>query len=819
MQRLLPFFINCPSVMEAITKLKVYFTIGILVSICCSQQAIAQQVFFADYDPVSSGGTGNTNVTNSVGPLVINQNQFFPGRCGLTTTPLAVAGRPGNGVIRFETRQTDGNYASTSGNRSELKFQNQACNSNNNSPTEIWYSWSIYIPNPGTGSNKWDGGDNAFSNPKDAGNGGGREIYIQLHAPDGIDLDGNSENPPVAFYRSVDPALPNTGFFKLTYRWNVNDSTERKSIPISIELGEWTDYVMRIVWSNSTSNNGAIEVWKNGVKVVNEINKRVGYRNMSYSYFKEGIYAFDWNNNVANDAYTAVAYYDEVKISEGSTTYNAMKPRRGAVNPDTQAPTSPTNLGSGNITSSGFNLSWTASTDVVGVTGYDVFQNGTFKTSVTGTSAVITGLSAGTLYAMTVKAKDAAGNVSAASTALNVTTLAGCGSPVPWTNVSFANQTDTFTAEFDVVPSGAGMDGVVGLTNGATTAYTSLACALQFFSDGFIKARNGGSYTAANAVAYTPGTSYRAKMIVNVATRRYDIYVTPAGGSQITIGTNYSFRSEQASVTQLNNRAVQTLSCGLAVSNFTIGTAATCSGGPLDYTNTAFTAASGTFTVEFDAVPGAASMDGVVSINGGTTTAYTTMAAIVRFNLNNRIDARNGAAYAATNSVPYSANTIYRFRLVMNTTTDKYDVYVQANGGSEQTIGIQYAFRNNVTSLANRCIKTEVGCIALSNFQVNGVQNRIAGVVPDLSVLPSNTKPGIYPNPLIRNSELTIDFGTQVRNTRIDVFDMEGKLVLMRTLKAVSRARIDVGNLLKKGIYIIKVSSDKKVNTYKLLSQ
>lgn len=335
MQRFLPIFLKLPLVMEVIDKLKVYITVGILVSVCYSQQAIAQQVFFADYDAAGSGGTGNANLTNHSGPLAINQNQFFSGRCGLTTTPLAVAGRPGNGVIRFETRQSDGNYASTKGNRSELKFQNQTCNSNNNSPTEIWYAWSIYIPNPGTGSNKWDGGDNAYSSPKDAGNGGGREIYIQLHAPDGIDLNGNSENPPVAFYRSVDSSLPNTGFFKLTYRWNVNDTSERKSIPISIELGEWTDYVMRIVWSNSSSNNGGIEVWKNSVKVVNEINIRVGYRNMGYSYFKQGIYAFDWNNNVANDAYNAIAYYDEVKIYEGPTTFNAMKPRRGAANPDT----------------------------------------------------------------------------------------------------------------------------------------------------------------------------------------------------------------------------------------------------------------------------------------------------------------------------------------------------------------------------------------------------------------------------------------------------------------------------------------------------
>ncbi|MGC9375277.1 MAG: GEVED domain-containing protein [Bacteroidales bacterium] len=89
---------------------------------------------------------------------------------------------------------------------------------------------------------------------------------------------------------------------------------------------------------------------------------------------------------------------------------------------DTQAPTAPTNLSASNISENSFTLSWNASTDNVGVTGYDVYQNGSFLNSVTGTSANISGLSAGTTYNYYVKAKDAAGNVSAASSTISVTT-------------------------------------------------------------------------------------------------------------------------------------------------------------------------------------------------------------------------------------------------------------------------------------------------------------------------------------------------------------------------------------------------------------
>ncbi|HAN19122.1 MAG: hypothetical protein A2X13_02490 [Bacteroidetes bacterium GWC2_33_15] len=94
-----------------------------------------------------------------------------------------------------------------------------------------------------------------------------------------------------------------------------------------------------------------------------------------------------------------------------------------AATADTQAPTAPTNLTSASITQTTFTLSWTASTDNVGVTGYDIYQNGVLKGSSTTTSYSVTGLTAATTYSFTVKAKDAAGNVSAASTALSVTTL------------------------------------------------------------------------------------------------------------------------------------------------------------------------------------------------------------------------------------------------------------------------------------------------------------------------------------------------------------------------------------------------------------
>jgi len=96
----------------------------------------------------------------------------------------------------------------------------------------------------------------------------------------------------------------------------------------------------------------------------------------------------------------------------------------GTSSTDTQAPTAPTSLASTSKTSTSISLSWNASSDNVAVTGYDVYANSVLKTTVSGLTATITGLTASTSYPIYVKAKDAAGNSSASSSTIAVTTNA-----------------------------------------------------------------------------------------------------------------------------------------------------------------------------------------------------------------------------------------------------------------------------------------------------------------------------------------------------------------------------------------------------------
>ena len=102
------------------------------------------------------------------------------------------------------------------------------------------------------------------------------------------------------------------------------------------------------------------------------------------------------------------------------TTYNPLTGTSG----DTTPPSAPTNLAAGTTTATSVALSWTASTDNTGVISYDVFANGSLKTTSATTSVTVSGLTASTEYQFYVRARDARLNSSAASNTVTVSTTA-----------------------------------------------------------------------------------------------------------------------------------------------------------------------------------------------------------------------------------------------------------------------------------------------------------------------------------------------------------------------------------------------------------
>ncbi|HPM13775.1 MAG TPA: T9SS type A sorting domain-containing protein [Bacteroidales bacterium] len=89
---------------------------------------------------------------------------------------------------------------------------------------------------------------------------------------------------------------------------------------------------------------------------------------------------------------------------------------------DTEYPIAPVSLIATETTTSTVSLSWNASTDNIGITYYLIYKDGVKIDSATSTSYIATELTSNTAYSFTVKARDAANNISAASNVLSITT-------------------------------------------------------------------------------------------------------------------------------------------------------------------------------------------------------------------------------------------------------------------------------------------------------------------------------------------------------------------------------------------------------------
>lgn len=97
--------------------------------------------------------------------------------------------------------------------------------------------------------------------------------------------------------------------------------------------------------------------------------------------------------------------------------------------PDTEPPTTPQGLQGSAASSSQINLTWSASSDNVGVTSYEITRNGVVVGSSTSAAYTDSGLAASTQYTYTVSAIDLAGNESPGSASINVTTSAANPGP------------------------------------------------------------------------------------------------------------------------------------------------------------------------------------------------------------------------------------------------------------------------------------------------------------------------------------------------------------------------------------------------------
>jgi hypothetical protein len=227
--------------------------------------------------------------------------------------------------------------------------------------------------------------------------------------------------------------------------------------------------------------------------------------------------------------------------------------------PPTVSLTSPT----GGTASGSITLSANAS-DNVGVAGVSFLVDGSGVGPEDTTSPYSLPFDTRTLadgsHTVAARARDAAGN-SATSAPVTVS-VTNCGLSTAGSifNRTFPAQSGSFTVMVDATPlpvNGVLQDTGVGVNQnppvGQTNSFQTAATVRFNTSNGRIEARTGFSYTAATAVSWTAGQTYRLRLVVNVPSHTYAAYVTPPGGPEHVIGTGLAFRSNYASATMLNN--------------------------------------------------------------------------------------------------------------------------------------------------------------------------------------------------------------------------------------------------------------------------
>ncbi|WP_396135316.1 PQQ-dependent sugar dehydrogenase [Amycolatopsis sp. A133] len=192
------------------------------------------------------------------------------------------------------------------------------------------------------------------------------------------------------------------------------------------------------------------------------------------------------------------------------------------LNADTTPPTAPGTPRTSNLTCTGVTFSWSASSDDVGVAFYDIYHDGQFMTSVPGTalSAELTAVP-GATWGLYVNARDAAGNVSQASSTVTVTVpqcQADTEPPTTPTGVTATASGTTVTVRWSPSTDNVGVTGYEVLRDGTVAGSTSGAATTSFTDSGLaantryqyqVRARDAQANrsAASTAVVVTTGTS------------------------------------------------------------------------------------------------------------------------------------------------------------------------------------------------------------------------------------------------------------------------------------------------------------------------
>jgi len=251
-----------------------------------------------------------------------------------------------------------------------------------------------------------------------------------------------------------------------------------------------------------------------------------------------GVVKYDVYYKKGNDAYsTTSTTVNNITISSllSSTRYDmyvvavdANGNRSGNSNllsittlspPDITPPTTPINLRSTSVTSASISIAWSASTDNVGVTGYDVYyrtgSNAYQKITTASTSLTINSLQSSTSYDIYVVAFDLANNKSSNSQVINVLT----STPPPSINIQFGGSASglNVTLDWDIYTSGTISSVKIEVRKGSTGSYSTLSTYGSFPPSSYsYSVQTPGTYMYKITVVLSDNTTATREITANI---------------------------------------------------------------------------------------------------------------------------------------------------------------------------------------------------------------------------------------------------------------------------------------------------------------
>ncbi len=547
----------------------------------------------------------------------------------------------------------------------------------------------------------------------------------------------------------------------------INDAVAHDNITV-VEMKSNLDFICAKIKANNPNADIILQTMNNpvGAALTDRPNLKLYYQGYRDYASLNGYMLVDnyplWKNLYDSDPTLWATYVpDNIHPSdEGRAAVmldNLVATLETALTPDAEAPSVPAGLASGAITSSTIVLNWTASTDNVGVTGYDVYNGATLVGSSAGTTYTVTGLTAATLYNFQVRAKDLSLNYSAKCTAVGVTTAdADVTAPSIPANLTQGTLTSNsvvlnWSASTDAVGV-TGYDvyqGVTLLGSTATTSYTATA----------LTASTGYSFTV------------KAKDAANNISDASDA---------LSVTTNAAVVSSTYRYLKLTVNA-HTLSYGPIFGEIEWMDGATAY--PVNNLSFSNTGGSTAVSATIDDAALWKAFDGTYDENWswGVPDDFTAF------------------PYAVTVDLG-AGNEIYptALNLFMASFSGRGIKSYDCDGSNDNSNWTNLLTVTNTPTVAN------ANTITIPAAVISAV-----APVSQLSI-------ASYPNPVL--DQLNLNFGSQVKKGDVTILDVQGRSLMTQSVANTQVETLNVSSL-SNGVYFVKVTADGKVMNSKFVKQ